>query len=78
MNEDLTAESLSIAMALQNLEDVVEEAAELKRQYEAKLAERDRLVLEAGDYPVTRLARVARLSRERIYQIRAAAALYDD
>lgn len=61
---------------MHGLEEVCEEIAELKAQYEEKLAnlydERNELIVDAvrERVPISRLQEITKLSRERIFQVR--------
>lgn len=61
---------LSVSLALEGLSEVVEEIGQLETRLADLRAVRDDILIDAyGHVPVTKLARLAKLSRERVTKI---------
>lgn len=61
---------LSVSLALEGLSEVSEEIARVETHLANLRASRDRILIDAyGHVPVTKLARLAKLSRERVVKI---------
>jgi len=67
---DTSPPKLSVSLALEGLSEVVEEIEQLETRLVNLRAARDDILIDAyGHVPVTKLARMAKLSRERVSKI---------